>query len=76
MIKKVITEYCDACGCKIRDYSSERDVIFSENDYRVEDSLLFCKDCTLSFNEWRKSRDPDGKIKALMNNINTRHDNE
>lgn len=74
MIKKVITEYCDACGCKIRGYSSERDVIFNEDDCRVEDSLLFCKDCTLSFNEWRKSRDPDGKVEALMMIIDTRYD--
>ena len=74
MIKKVITEYCDACGCKIRGYSSEQDLILSENDYRVEDSLLFCKDCTLSFNEWQKSRDPDGKVKALINIIDTRYE--
>ena len=70
MIKKVITEYCDACGCKINDYSSERDILLYEQDFpfvKVLDSFILCKDCTISFREWKETRDPEGKVKELMN---------
>ena len=69
MIKKVITEYCDACGRKIRDYASERDILLTNEEfpfYKICSSFLLCKDCTLSFNEWKKSRDPEGKVDEVM----------
>lgn len=65
MIKKVITEYCDACGCEIKDYSSERDIILYGEFGKTIDSFILCKDCTLSFVEWRKSRDPYGKVEEI-----------
>lgn len=65
MIKKVITEYCDACGCRIKDYSSERDIAFDDDFGRYVGSMVFCKDCTISFNEWKKSRDPEDKVDTI-----------
>ena len=51
MIKITKQWFCDACGKDITyaDYIGSIEI----NDSGVYD---FCKDCMISFNEWRKSR--------------------
>lgn len=70
MIKITKQYFCDACGEDIThaDYIGRSIEISDLNGY------LFCKDCMISFNEWRKSR--KNRIQNIpFSDINTKGEN-
>lgn len=49
--------YCDACGKEMKDYQSSRSIIeVDEDGYAHSVGYDFCLECTISFNDWIKSR--------------------
>lgn len=58
MIKTTRQYFCDACGREIHGYSSGINVLEIDEDGYVQSvGYDFCKNCTLSFAEWKKSRE-------------------
>lgn len=57
MIRVFKEYYCDACGQLIFGYKSHVDLMkMTQTDSFEGDTCDFCKECTISFNEWKKSR--------------------
>ena len=57
MIKTTRKWFCDACHKEIDEYMSSRSIIeIDEDGYPQSIGYDFCKECTISFNEWMKSR--------------------
>lgn len=65
MIKVIREVYCDACGRKIDncDYYAHFDIVslYADGgeivDTVCQDSLIFCKECAMSFRQWRRERE-------------------
>lgn len=65
MIKVIREVYCDACGRKIDkcEYHSHLDIVplYADGEEIVDavqtDSLIFCRECAISFRQWRKERE-------------------
>jgi len=57
MIKETRTYFCDACGKEIKGYLSSINVIeFDSDGFPESVGYDFCKDCTISFAEWKRTR--------------------
>ena len=57
MIEETRKYWCDACGREIKGYSSGVNVIeFDGDGYAESIGRDFCKDCTVSFQNWLKER--------------------
>lgn len=57
MLVKTFKWVCDACGKDIGDgYMGKVEYSGPKYDDVESANLDFCKDCMISFNEWRKSR--------------------
>ena len=59
MIKETRQLFCDICGKEITlaDYSCRREVIeIDEDGYAHSVGYDMCKDCTISFHDWKEDR--------------------
>ena len=57
MIETIRRYFCDACGREIKGYRSSCDVIEFDDDGNPQSiGYDFCKECTLSFRDWRKAQ--------------------
>ena len=71
MLRTTYKWYCDACGKEINgDYKGHIEVKRyreEDDDYLTTTGMDFCKDCMISFNEWRESRKQQSEKPKCVN---------